>query len=249
MSDWMATFHPRTLQHAVCVAVCMVIMVGTSLLGLSLRARPAGDRLRIGIGVVGILYWIGSNIWWNLPKNFDVSESLPLQVCDLAGLIGPLALLTRKRQLRAILYFWGLVLSSQGFIQPILDVGAGHTRFWLFWANHTIIVGMAMYDLVALQFRPTWRDFFTAAGAILIYLILILPFDIVLDVNYGYVGNRSAAQKTIIDSLGPWPWRIAPLAAIALGAMAIMVLPWEFVRRREIPASDESKPADGNGQA
>lgn len=235
MSDWMTTFQPFTLQHAVCVGVCVAIMVGTSLLGLSLRETRAGERLRIGIGVLGVVYWIGSNIWWNWPGNFNFSKSLPIQVCDLAGLIGPLALLTQKRPLRAILYFWGLVLSSQGFIQPVLekDVGAGRTEFWLFWANHTFIVGTALYDLVALQFRPTWRDFFTAAGVILIYLILVLPFDIVFGVNYGYVGNQTAAQETIIDSLGLWPWRIVPLSIIALGTMAIVVLPWEAVRRSE----------------
>ncbi len=244
MTDWMETFTPYTLQHAVCVGVCAAIMVGVALAGRAFRLTKAGERLRIGIGVLGVAYWILSNIWWNWPGNYELGDSLPIQVCDLAGLIGPVALLSRNRPLRAILYFWGLVLSSQGFIQPgALAVGAGYVRFWLFWANHTVIVGTALYDVVALHFRPTWRDFFVASGAILIYLALILPFDIVFDVNYGYVGNHATAQKTIIDSLGPWPWRIAPLAAIAIGAMALVVLPWELTRRGRPPGGGGGAPS------
>ncbi len=96
---------------------------------------------------------------------YTFAQSLPLQVCDLAGLVGPMALLTRKQWLRAILYFWGLGLSIQGFIQPVLkDKGLGDVEFWLFWANHTMIVGTAVYDLVALGFRPKTRDFLIAVG-------------------------------------------------------------------------------------
>lgn len=234
MTDWINSFEPYSLQHATCVGVCVVVMLGVAMLGRSLRLSRTGEKLRIGIGVFGILYWIGSNLWWNWPGNFELAESLPIHICDLAGLIGPIALLTRYRPMRAVLYFWGLVLSSQGFIQPgALDVGAGYVRFWLFWANHTIIVGTALYDVVALHFRPGWRDFLTATVAILLYLTLILPFDIFFDVNYGYVGNHQTAKKTIIDSLGPWPMRIVPLATIAIAGMALVMLPWHIARKQE----------------
>lgn len=185
----------------------------------------------MGIAWFGIAYWIVSNIWWNWPGSFDLQKSLPIQVCDLAGLIGPLALLLQRRSLRAVTYFWGIALSSQGFIQPVLTVGYSFVEFWLFWANHTIIVGIAIYDVIALGYRPRWRDYLMAAGAIILYFFLVLPFDIFVGVNYGYVGNITPENPTLIDKLGSWPWRLAPLAAIALGVMALIQLPWEVGRK------------------
>ncbi|MGE3107488.1 MAG: TIGR02206 family membrane protein [Phycisphaerales bacterium] len=234
---WLDTFRPFTLQHAVCGGACLAIMFGVSYLGLSLKRKSgadsvASDCMRLAIGWLGIAYWIGSNIWWNWPGNYDLQRSLPIQVCDLAGLIGPLALLIRARALRAITYFWGIALSTQGFIQPVLTKGAAYTEFWLFWANHTIVVGTAVYDVIARGFRPAWRDYFLAAAAILAYLVIILPIDIVWHLNYGYVGNTTPENRTIIDDLGPWPLRILPLSVIALGVMAAIQVPWVVAARR-----------------
>lgn len=213
--------------------MCVAIMLGVAFMGRVWRDSPRGERLRVGIGVFGMVYWIISNAWWNWPGNFELSRSLPIQVCDLAGLIGPLALVLRKRWLRALTYFWGIALSSQGFFQPVLKVGGAYTEFWLFWANHTIVVGIAIYDVIALGFRPRWKDYFIAVGALLIYAAVIIPFDIALGVNYGYIGNTKPENPTIIDKLGPWPGRLLPLGVIALGVMAVLQVPWWLVAKRK----------------
>lgn len=238
--SWWDEFHPFGVQHVVCLAVCVAIMVGVSLLGRRLGDTVAGNRLRVTVGMIGVVYWIGSNAWWALGPQYTFAQSLPLQVCDLAGLIGPVALLSGWRKWRAMLYFWGLSLSVQGFIQPVLTKGMAATEFWLFWANHTVIVGMALYDVIALKFRPTKRDYLTAVIVSLAYVAVIIPFDMVFQVNYGYVGPSDpiAHHKTLADKLGPWPLNAALLTTLGLAAMALLWLPWEVVRRRQ--AGDRS---------
>jgi hypothetical integral membrane protein (TIGR02206 family) len=246
--SWLTTFRPFTLHHAAAVAICVAVMVAVSLAGRAWRGTSRGESLRRAIAAFGIFYWIASNTWWCWPSNFKIEESLPLHVCDIAGLVGPAALLTRWRWLRALLYFWGFVLSLQGFIQPTLEHGARFTRYWLFWANHTIIVGTALYDVAALGFRPRWRDYRTGVIGTLVYVAAILPFNIAFrdqGVNYGYVGNLKPDNPTIIDRLGPWPWRLAPLALIAFGAMAAFWAPWEFVRRLDAAKVGPSGKGDG----
>ena len=235
MPTWWSHFSPYSLQHAVCVLVCIAIMAGIADLGRRLRNTRHANTLRLLVGWFGILYWIGSNTWWVFGPSYSLAQSLPLQVCDLTGLIGPLAILTRARWLRAVLYFWGLSLSVQGFIQPVLTKGASHVEFWLFWANHTVIVGTAIYDVVALGFRPRLKDFLTAVCASMIYLALIIPFDVALNVNYGYVGPDDPIEhhKTVIDDMGPWPWRVVPVTALGIFAMWLLYLPWWFIARRE----------------
>jgi hypothetical integral membrane protein (TIGR02206 family) len=234
--DWTTEFHPYGVEHALCVGVCAAIMVGVSLLGRRWRGSDAGESLRRVVAWFGIVYWIGSNAWWMFGPDFKFGQSLPLQVCDLAGIIGPLALLTGKRWLRAVLYFWGLSLSVQGFVQPVLTKGFNAIEFWLFWANHTVIVGTALYDVIALGFRPGKRDYLTAIIASLVYLAVIIPFDIVFKVNYGYVGPSDpiAHHKTLADKLGPWPLNALLLTLIGFAAMAMLWWPWEvFGKRRE----------------
>lgn len=237
-------FQPFGFEHALCVLVCVAIMAGTAEIGRRLRDTPRGNHLRLLVGWAGIAYWIGSNAWWLFGPEFRFAQSLPLQVCDLAGLIGPLALITGARRMRAVLYFWGLSLSVQGFLQPVLTKGPAHVEFWLFWANHTAIVGTAIYDVVALGFRPRLNDFMTAVWASMIYLGIILPFDVLFGVNYGYVGPDDPIQhhKTIIDLMGPWPWRVIPVTALGIFAMWLLYVPWWFIARRERSAATVAPP-------
>lgn len=237
--DWRTDFQPYSVQHALFVGVCACIMLGVSLLGRRLYATPGERPARLLVGWVGVAYWVGSNAWWLFGPQFIFAQSLPLQVCDLAGLIGPLALLLRTRWLRAVLYFWGLSLSMQGFIQPVLkDKGLVHTEFWLFWANHTVIVGTALYDVIALRFRPALRDFLTAVAASLVYVGVIIPFDIFFQVNYGYIGPTDPIPRepTLADKLGPWPLNAAIMTIMGITAMALLYAPWEVARRRRTPA-------------
>jgi hypothetical integral membrane protein (TIGR02206 family) len=218
-----------------CVAVCFAVMFGTAELGRRWRRDGRGNTLRLIVGWLGVAYWIGSNAWWVFGPQYKFAQSLPLQVCDITGLIGPVALLTGKRWLRAVLYFWGLSLSIQGFVQPVVTKGAAHVEFWLFWANHTVIVGTALFDVIALGFRPRLKDFVTAVWASMLYLALIVPFDVIFKVNYGYVGpdDPVAHHKTLVDVMGPWPWRILPVTALGIFAMWLLYVPWWFVRRRK----------------
>lgn len=232
--DWAGSFEPYTVQHFVCVLVCVQLMVGVAMLGLRLRGKESGERLRLAVAWAGIAYWIGSNAWWLSPANYRFEQSLPIQVCDLAGLIGPLALLTGKRWLRAILYFWGLSLSIQGFVQPVLTKGAGYAEFWLFWANHTVIVGTALYDVVAMGFRPRWRDYVLAVGASAAYTAVIFPFDAYFRVNYGYIGPTDPVEhhETLVDKMGPWPMRVIPIFALGMWAMFMTWWPWALIAKR-----------------
>jgi hypothetical protein len=51
-----------------------------------------------------------------MPGHLRWDKSLPLHICDLTRLLVPVALWTNHRAARAMLYFWGLGLSSQAFI-------------------------------------------------------------------------------------------------------------------------------------
>jgi len=192
-------------------------------------------RLRRALGVFGLVYWLAYNLWWNR-NGLQLATGLPLHICDINGVIAPLALMTLNRSLRAILYFWAFALTTQAFIQPALQFGPATPVFWFFWAQHTIILGYAVFDLAVLGFRPAWGDLGRAYGAGALYLAAIVPLDVALDADYGYLGNLPADQiPPFVAALGPWPARAIAVVALAALALLLAELPWRLARR---PPSD-----------
>lgn len=224
-------FSAGSITHA---AVLGALVGGCALLAqVGRQARALGgsagddtDR-RVGVGV--LLVWLAVFLRDLRPDRLSWIHSLPLHVCDVAGLAGGLAILTGNRTARSILHFWGLALSSQAFAWPVLRAGPIHSDFWLYWMQHGAIVAVAVYDLAARGYRPQWRDWRRATVALGVYALLVLPVNALLGGNYGYLGQTEHAQRSVVSAFGDWPDRVPALYLCACAVMAAMVLPWHLV--------------------
>jgi len=76
------------------------------------------------------------------------------------------------------------------------------------------------------------------------YVVVVLPIDLLLDANYGFVGKSKPLNPSIVDLLGPWPERLLIIVPLAALAMALAMLPWMVVARMTRPtdASRLSQP-------
>jgi hypothetical integral membrane protein (TIGR02206 family) len=231
------SFHPFTLTHLIVVLVCAAAIILSCYFGrlwsrTSLHPRRDDPRERQLRGVWGG-FVIGVNLWsivyWFLPARFDIRESLPLQLCDLACMVAAVAMLTRQRWAHTLLFFWGIGLSTQAFITPTLKYHIGHMEFWLFWLVHLSIVGSAIYLLAVRRYRPTIRDLIFAIAISAMWVGAMLILNPILGSNYGYVANTLPQNRTVIDALGPWPLRIFILGGIVI---AIFVGLWAAARRK-----------------
>jgi hypothetical integral membrane protein (TIGR02206 family) len=231
VDNWV-TFAPYGWLHLVAVCVCALVVIGLVAAGRARRGRGE-DALRRALGIFGIVYWISYNIWWNR-DGLVLASGLPLHVCDLNGLIAPLALLTLNRWLRATLYFWTFALTIQAFIQPDLTHGPATAVFWFFWAQHTIILAYAVYDLAVLRFRPNWRDLGRVYVVSVIYLAMVLPVNLSLGSDYGFIGNPPPPARVppFVEALGPWPQRALIIVMLAAAGFALLALPWQRWKQR-----------------
>ncbi|MFY9840056.1 MAG: TIGR02206 family membrane protein [Xanthobacteraceae bacterium] len=224
--DSWSVFVPYSGFHVFTVCVCLLLIAALVAAGRRLCAHETAMRWTLGI--FALLYWLSYNIWWNR-NGFDPAIGLPLHICDLSGLIAPLALLTLNRWLRATLYFWAFALASQAFIQPALAAGPALPLFWWFWAQHTIVLGFAIFDVTVLSFRPGWLDLRRAYIVSVIYVCFVAPFDIRVGADYGYLGNLPADKiPPFVAALGPWPARAFILTALVAVAFLIVALPWQL---------------------
>jgi hypothetical integral membrane protein (TIGR02206 family) len=229
-ADGWDRFAPYGWLHLVAVMACLAIIAGLVRAGRRLN-EPQRTRLRHILGVFGIAYWLAYNIWWNR-NGVDIATGLPLQICDINGVVAPLALFTLGRWLRATLYFWALALTTQAFIQPALQFGPANPVFWWFWAQHTIILGYAAFDLAVLGFRPDWSDCGRACLAGAAYVAVVAPLNLWLGADYGYLGDLPAGKiPPFVAALGPWPARAVIVVALAALSFAVLALPWRLSRR------------------
>lgn len=222
----MTEFHAYSTTHFVTLACFAGLTTLICLIGLRARRIGLEDRFRHLLGWFGLAFFVIHQVYWCTPPRLDPADSLPLHVCDINGLVAPLALLLRKRWLRTTLYFWGIGLSLQGLIQPVNTVtGPATLRFWFFFISHAIIVGYAFYDLIAGRYRPAWRDLGLILLISLAYFAAIIPLDVWQGWNYGYLGQQDD-QPPFIKLLGPWPGRLVKLFAVGAAAFIVLWAPF-----------------------
>lgn len=222
-SSWLHHFEPRSTFHVLTVLGCVAVMVAWCVAGRRLRSRneQAEHRFRVRVAWFMIGWQSFATVWRLLPANFTLDESIPLHLCRVVGWVAPFVLLTQHRRLRAVVYFWGLGLSTQGFFTPVWHDGFLHVGYWLFWMGHTLIVGTAVYDIAVHGWGPRFRDWGFAALWGLVYAGLVIGVNLWLGTNYCYLGTRAYTASTVVDMLGDWPER--PVLMI-LGAQLIMLL-------------------------
>lgn len=213
-------FTPFGWHHLIVLLVCGA--VAGVVIAIARRARASGGELRIrrawawttfSVAMLVVVYWM-----W--PSRFDPAESWPLQLCDIAALLTPFFMLSNRRWPRTLMFFWGIGLSSQGFITPVLDLGPGDPFYWLFWMQHLGVVGGGIYVAAVTRYRPGWRDLALAWAVTVALGLTMVPFDQAFHVNYMYVANTLPEAPTVLDALGPWPMRLvwlAGLIAVAFG--------------------------------
>lgn len=242
--DEFVNFSPT---HFITLAACLLVMIALAVAGRRCRQTPAGRSLHwawfsiaLGVQLVNIIFFA---FVLRLPADdthaqphTDWSVALPLQICDLAGLLLIPALLTKSRLLRTILYYWAIGLCTEAFITPVLGYGWRNIRFWLFWSSHVTIVATAIYFLAAEGYRPTWRDFGVSTIVILAYGALVIPLDIVCGFNYGFANkDNDLGTTTILDYLGPWPLRLLFMFLVVEAVFALLTAPWYLAPRTPPP--------------
>jgi hypothetical integral membrane protein (TIGR02206 family) len=196
------------------------------------QGTPAGRRLEVALacGLWGL--WLSYQLHGIATTGFDVRSTLPLQLCDFTAMAGALALVRPRRVLHALAWFWGVALSSQAILTPDLTGGPGTLAFWAFWAYHTFLTAAAVYVVVVRGFRPTAHDLRTAVGLGVLYAVVVASIDAAFQLNYGYLGAGNPSQPSLLDHLGPYPYRILSMVLVGTAAMTLCWLPWAWVARR-----------------
>lgn len=220
-------FRAFDLQHLVALAAIAVSCLLVAWKARSPRVRRVLARI-IGLLLLGYaaVFYIQQGIKGWLSWEY----SLPLELCNLV-LIACIVSLFRPRQfVTELAYFWGLGGVLQATLTPDLAAGFPSWDFIFFFWAHGATLAAIVFLISAPGFRPRRGSILRMMIALNVYAMIVGIVDAATGWNYGYL-CRKPAEPSLLDFLGPWPWYLLSLQAIAFVTFVILDLPWRIAER------------------
>lgn len=213
-------------SHWVVLIVFVLFAAALIVLGRRWGATTTAQRVTRVVAVAMLVAQIGFQVYLMVPPRWNLTYSLPLQLSDLAGPLAAYALWSCRDWAVALAYYWGLTLSVQALITPVLrGPDFPGWEFIAFWVSHLFVVWVPIYLTWGLRIRPSWRGYRQAVAITVSWAVVAQTVNLLVDGNYGYL-NRKPVTGSLLDVLGPWPWYLIPVAALVLGVWALMTWPW-----------------------
>ncbi|WP_414687843.1 TIGR02206 family membrane protein [Mycobacterium sp.] len=212
--------------------VIAVFAIGSALLVWIGRSQTESQARRLG-RILALLTaaTYGSMLVYSLIPP-TIGRSVPLRLTDLATVAAAYALWSQRHWPFALTYYWGLTLSTQALISPVLNSpDFPNYGFLAFWAIHLLVVWAAIYLTWGRGMRPRWRSYRTAIMVTLVWAAATFTFNSIAGTNYGFL-NGKPHTASLLDVLGPWPAYLLTAATLILIVWALMTWPWERTGRR-----------------
>ncbi len=223
-------FEPYDASHWTILLLFAFAAVALVVFARSRPQSPAPRILSRALAVFLLVWQTSFQIYSMLPPRWELAESLPFQLCDLAWMVCVYALWTDRPWANGLLFYWGLTLTSQALLTPNLEDGFPSVSFIMFWVSHGLVVLAAIFMTWGRGFRPTWRLYGLACTVTAAWMLVMMGFNRLAGTNYLFVSAKPD-RKSILDLLGPWPWYVLAETAICVGVWALMT--WPFARRRK----------------
>lgn len=174
------------------------------------------------------VFEIGYHLWLIRYDLWDLSNSLPLELCSLTLICSILLLLTQKEYLVPFVFFAGIGGAVQALLTPDLDWTFPHFRYVHFFYVHAGIVLIACYVTWVKNIRPTFKGVLQTMAVLNVLLPIISLINWLVDGNYMFLRAKPSGGS-LLDYLGPYPWYILSLE---LTAFCLFILLWLIGKNR-----------------
>jgi hypothetical integral membrane protein (TIGR02206 family) len=219
-------FRALGLSHLGPITLFVVVNVLIVVLRARIRDTALDGALRALIAGLLVANELGLSFWRIRHRLWDVRTSLPLHLCGVSVVLGAAMLLTRSFLLFELTYFWAMGGALQGLLTPDVEGWDFPTFRWATtFVSHGLIVTANLYMVFVLGMRPSFASYLKSMAAVNVYGVVMLLVNRALGANYGFL-CRKPDQPTLIDLLGPWPWYLLGLEAVAWALSFLFLVPF-----------------------
>jgi len=167
--------------------------------------------------------WAGEYVADVVTGIWTVRYDLPLQLTDTISVASIVALCTRRRRLVAIVYLWALSASLQATLTPDLAWDFPSVFYFTYFLYHEGAIVGSLVLVFGCGLYPRRGDALRTFAATLVVAACAGTADVLLHANYMYLSAKPV-HGSLLSALGPWPWYLPALAAVALAM--VLVLEW-----------------------
>lgn len=196
------------------------------------RLGPIGQRrMALALACVtasGYWLWLAMHV---LGETFDPARHLPGHLCFFTAVVMPLAVAWQNTHVLEVLYYWTFSGVLQASLTPAEVAQPMHLDYFRFWMMHSGAMITMVYLMAVTGWRPTPRGVWLAFAAAMVFLVAIVPVNLLFQANYFFVCEKPA--QSALNLLGPWPWYIAVVVFVGLAHFWLAYVPIAVLRRFE----------------
>ncbi|WP_026689634.1 TIGR02206 family membrane protein [Alteribacter aurantiacus] len=209
----------------------MILVIGIVLLYLTKNQLKHKNlrKYEIGLAVTLIVFELSYHSWLLFTNQWAERHALPLELCNISLVLIVVVMLSRHKATHSIVLFIGVAGALQAILTPVLSYGFPHFRFFHFFYTHLFIIWTAVYFTVVHDYRPRFMDVIKAMIFLNVLLPGILLVNRLVDGNYWFLSEKPAGGS-MLDYLGPHPWYILSLEAVAF---ILFIVLWIIFRKRK----------------
>lgn len=216
------------------IALAIVLLFNICI--VAARRWFTGQRqryFRYGLAAVLLVNEAAWHLWNYFTGQWTVQTMLPLHLCSVLVFVSAYMLLKRSYAIYEFAYFLGIGGAIQALLTPDAGIyGFPHFRFFQGIISHGGIVTAAIYMTTVEGYRPYWSSFWRVALWGNIYMAAVGLVNWILGSNYLFIA-RKPDTASLIDVLGPWPWYILSLEAVAFVVFLLLYLPYVIKDRKQ----------------
>lgn len=162
---------------------------------------------------------------------FNHQTDLPLDICNLMGLLLPFLMWNPSRRIFPYFYFWIMAGTTQAVFAPNLFNGFPNFIFIKYWVVHSGMIIYILYVAIVWEFPISWKDMWKAFLGLQIYGVLVFVINKLIGANYVHVIEKPSTAS-VLDYFGPWPVYLLVMEAILLFLSVMVYLPYRGAREK-----------------
>ena len=225
-------FKPFALPHIVAITLSLLFLFLTIYILRRERFRHWRKPYRYTLLALMIVLEIIQRSWHILLKQDELASHMGFQLCGIAIILAIITLITGKETFLEVIYFWGLAAAPQVLLSPALGpYGFPHYHFIHQFISHTLLINFVLYFTLVEGYRPGPRSPLRVLIITNLYGLILIPVNHFLGTNYLFLCRKP--PNTIMEIMGPWPWYILVLEALAFILFSLVYLPVWLERKKK----------------
>ncbi len=223
--DFNTDFSLYGIQHITLIILIICLSIGLPYFS-NRFLNPNQQLLTSRIMAIFIFCWVilYDVILIYLDK-FNYETDLPLDICNLIGLLVPFLMWNPSVKIFPFLYFYIMAGTTQAVFTPHLFDGFPNFVFIKYWVVHGGLIVYILYVAFVWKFQLSLKDLWRSFLLIQIYALIIYLTNELIGANYLYLVKKPPTVS-VLDYFGPWPVYIFVCEVIMLFLMFMVYLPY-----------------------